>query len=134
LRITMRHGKFRIAKQTGSSAHFASVALNVELATADEVVIEAESTAIRGWGNAVRTGVEQAVQIARALGHHDPVRVAVTEFVGMPTDTSDEDARAAAVLATLSAFLEPSALPSLRFSTETAEWLIEWPGTGNATG
>src|SRR6185437_10818047 len=114
----MKQGHYKLAKQTGRSAHFASVTLTAAPAAVDNVAVTAASDAIRGWGEAVKSGVTEGLKALRAMAGAPPVQVVVTDFLGMPIDTSDDDARTAATLATLGMFLEPSAMPTPQLSED----------------
>jgi len=122
----MRHGRFRLAKQTGSSAHFAVVALTATPAPVDDFSVEASPAAIRGWREPVRLGVEEGLKIVSSLGQRPPMHIAITEFIGVPTDTSDQDAKIAALLATLSAFVDQDRMPTIYFSKEDDAWVLRW--------
>jgi hypothetical protein len=95
-------------------------------AVADEVTISAEPGRIRGYEEAVRRGVASALQTLRRTETLGPVEVRITEFVGLVTDTNDHDAETASFLATLSAFLEPSAMPTPHLSEE-GRWHLRSP-------
>jgi hypothetical protein len=56
----------------------------------------------------------------------EPVRVSVTEFLAMIVDTRNADAECAALMATLSAFLEPATIPTAHFAYEEERWILEW--------
>jgi len=119
-----RQGRFKIAIQTAKTAHFAVVELTVEPAEADEIILDADA---RGWSESVRHGVAEGLAKLRRRGSVEPVRVTVTKFLAMVIDTRKADAEAAALLATLSAFLKPSMMPMSHFSDDEKRWLLDWP-------
>jgi hypothetical protein len=88
--------------------------------------VAAGPAAIRGWSEPVRLGVEEALKILSSLGQRQPLHISITEFIGVPTDTSDEDAKVAALLATLSAFLDQDQMPAIYFSKEDDAWALRW--------
>jgi hypothetical protein len=62
-----REGRFKIAKQTGRYAHFASVALRARPATTDDVSIAPDVRA-QIWRTAIASGVQEALEKLRAMG------------------------------------------------------------------
>jgi hypothetical protein len=73
------------------------------------------------------SGVQEALEKLRAMGALGCAEVQVTDFLYMDVDTTEETARLAAFLATLSAFLDTSQMPSLRLSEDHRRFLLDWP-------
>jgi hypothetical protein len=120
-----RRGRFEIFKQTGRIAHFASVA--VEVTPASESSIAIDPIGIGLWVDALNSGVSEGLAALETRGVKSPLRVQVTELMTTAIDSCVEDVRAAALLATLSAFLDPSMLPAIRLSEDQRRWLLDWP-------
>jgi len=51
----------------------------------------------------------------------------------MPVDSSENDIWTASLLATLSAFLESSAMPTPQLSDDERTWLLRWPPSTHDT-
>jgi hypothetical protein len=121
-----RQGRFKIARQTGRTAHFASIELQTRPASMDGISIAAGVPA-RGWSSAIERGVTEALKELRMMVELGPTQVLVTGFVGTVLDTSGETATTAAFMAALSAFLEPSRMPILSLSDDQKKWRLDWP-------
>lgn len=122
-----KHGMYKLAKQTGTTARFAQVAVRIEPCASDKFVSSARPDAIRGWTEAALAGAEDAILELRNRGViEDGWLVDVTDFVGIPTDTSDADARWAAFMAVVSAFPSVDG-PTLDFSRDRNDWILSWP-------
>ncbi len=101
--------------------------MKVDPSTLDNFIVSAGDQAIRGWKASALAGAENAIRELRARGLVEiPLAVDVTEFIGIPTDTSDADASLATFMAVLSAFpeLQP---PKLELSADGCEWVLRWP-------
>jgi hypothetical protein len=121
-----RHGKHKLAKQTGTTAHFAQVTVRVEPSMSDEVTASTPANSIRGWTNSAFAGAKAAIDELRKRGHiEEPHLVDITDFVGMPTDTSDADANWATFMAVFAAFPEVEP-PVLEFSADQDGWVLSW--------
>ena len=118
---------YQIAKQTGSSAHFARIRLQVRSASQDAVHFEADEDSIRGWAQAIGSGVDGARKELRKRGYStSPFLVTVLEFVGLGTDTRDVEAYWSAFMAVVRSFqgLEEAAL---EYQPASRDFRFVWP-------
>ncbi|WP_052551504.1 hypothetical protein [Enhygromyxa salina] len=121
-----RHGKHKLAKQTGTTAHFAQVTVRVEPSTLDKFTASPPADSIRGWEASALAGAKAAIHELRERGHiKDPRFVDITNFVGTPTDTSHADASWATFMAVFAAFPEVRP-PVLEFSASEDSWVLSW--------
>lgn len=126
----MYSGKYKIAEQSGSSAHFAEIDVEVEHSGSehDEVVFAVPMPHRLGVGDAVRRGICSAAASLRQ-GRWVPgtLRVSVVRFVGIACDTDEKDARAAAEMATALAILgQDSETPKLVRAQGDDRWRVDW--------
>jgi hypothetical protein len=122
----MRYGHFVLRNQTASVGRFASVAVRVTGAAADEISLSDDPRAVGGWGSVLQLGVAEGLEALRKMRVVGPVHVRVIDFVGLPTDTTEDDVRTAALLATLSAYLEPAMMPTPDFDPDEHRWVLRW--------
>ncbi len=121
--ITVRCGKYKLAKQTGRTAHFAQVAVKIQPSTFDQFTISAPADSIRGWNTPALAGAEAAISELRGRGWvQEPQLVTITDFIGLMTDTNDADANWATFMAVFSAFPEVQQ-PILEFSPDRNIWV-----------
>jgi hypothetical protein len=102
--VSTRQGRFQLAKQTGQTAHFARIELEATPAPSDAIVFR---EAAHGWETAIEAGILDALDTLRSA--HSVAaswQVVVKSFVGLVTDTTDEDAKLAAFMALVRAFPE----------------------------
>lgn len=121
-----RQGQFKIAKQTARTGHFASIALQARSAATDSIAFSPDLPRTGLWP-AIQRGVAEALDALNEKIGLGPTEVLITGFVYLPTDTTDETAKTAAFMATLSVFLEPAQIPSLHLSEDQRSWRLEWP-------
>jgi len=124
--VSWRQAQFKIAKQTARTGHFASIVLQARPAVTDSISFAPEVPRT-GWWPPIELGVTAALDALKNRIGLGPTEVLITGFVYLPTDTTDETAKTAAFMATLSAFLAPSQLPSLHLSEDQQRWRFEWP-------
>lgn len=121
----MNYGKYKLAKQTGTTAHFAQVTVEVEPSRSEKLTISAPADSIRGWKAPALAGAAAAISELRERGViEQPYAVDITDFVGLLTDTTDSDAKWATFMAVFSAFpdVEP---PTLKFSADQDDWVAK---------
>lgn len=124
--MATRHGEFKIAKQTGTTAHFARVTVSVVGSDTEQVTVSAPEGSVRGWREAAILGGLEAARELRDRGVVEgPVHVDITAFVGIPTDTSDDDARGATFMAVMAAYPDV-APPTLNLRADNG-WEVVWP-------
>jgi hypothetical protein len=123
---TVNYGKFKLGKQTGTTAHFAQVTVKVEPSSSDTFTISAPMDSIRRWRAPALAGAAAAISELRERRVIEAAYVEITDFVGLPTDTSDADAKWATFMAVVSAFPDAE-LPTLRLSTDQKDWVLAWP-------
>lgn len=119
-------GHYKLAKQTGTTAHFARTTVHVDNYSNGHITISASTDSIRGWEDAVLSGVQAAVMELQQRGYlKSDVSVDVCAFTGLPTDTTQEDARWSAFMAVISAFQDVPQ-PVLKYVGQTNSWVLLW--------
>jgi hypothetical protein len=128
----LRRGGWRIAKQTGSSAYFAVVEVTVQESGgsgADTVSVDAPLDKTVGYREALQTGVTDGLQALRTRSvMHAATAVSVIDFSGFFIDTREEEARAAACMAVINAFVGADRMPALELTD--GRWVLRWPAAG----
>lgn len=123
----MPHGQHRIAVQTGSTAHFAFIKVQLRASPKDGVTFACSEDEVRGWSEAIADGARAAVAALRDRTGQGPTEVVVERFTGLAADTDDQDAYAAALMATLKAGLAEADWPTLRKVDDPYRWSVLWP-------
>ncbi len=118
---------FKLAIQTGHTAHFAQVTVDVTRSEADVVEIACGPEEIRGWKGAVVEGADAALADLRHRGLLSaPTSVRIVKFIGIPTDTDDMDARTAAYVAVARAVAKSEHSPDIDRKDLESRWQILW--------
>lgn len=99
----MREATYKLARQTGRAAHFASVSVLFAPSEEDAVELRCPESDVRGWADAIVAGAAEANADLKSRQLFAGGRVVVTKFVGLTVDTTDEDARFATRVAVLRA-------------------------------
>lgn len=126
----MKMGRFKLAVQTGSTAHFADVSVEVrEAAAGDGVESVCCSEDVSRWGAAAQLGAKAAIESLHSRGLLPaPMEVTITKVLGIATDTDGLDASIAAFVAVVRAVLPPDSWPSVRYVGGPNRWEIMPPG------
>jgi len=115
-----------LAFQSGSTAHFAEVEVELVEAPEDGVEIWCPPNEIREWSAPSRLGAADAINALRSQGKlRHPVAVRITRFVGIPTDTDAIDAKVATFIAVARAILPPTLWPRIRHGGPQ-RWEVHW--------
>lgn len=118
---------FRIAKQNGREAHFAEVDLRVVPCLDSQVVFDCPPDQIRGWEDAAKSGVQDAFKALVVRGYEpDRFTVVIERFVGLVSDTDDEDVRAAVFAAVVQAVSCMKTKPELVRDFAHRRWDVVW--------
>ena len=118
---------FRISFQNGTEAHYAEVDLRLCPFVDSIVVFNCPLDQIRGWDKAAKTGVEEAFLVLRERGFvTNCYSVSIERFVGLASDTDDEDVRATVFAAVVQAVSGMKAKPGLIRDFADHRWKVVW--------
>jgi len=126
----VRLGQFRIALQTGSTAHFADVAIEFSESRTDTVAVLCSPEVVGPWAESAIRGATSAIQRLRSMGVlSEPAAVQVVRLIGTICDTDDVDVSTATYVATIRAVLPPSSWPGVRYIGGKERWEVIWPAS-----
>lgn len=123
----MRQAEFKIAFQTGASAHFAKVAVVLDPESSEDVILDCPPMEAKGWEAAIVRGAKAARCELAEQGFRCEGAIRIVSFVGLVSDTDDEDASAATFMAVAHAVTGSSNNPALVAAGDHDErWKVVW--------